>query len=135
MPRPSVSPTAVFLVECYAPSSVQDGGTDVAERVSAACAGLRATDIEVEYLGALLMPDDELAFHVFMAADAGVVLEASRRAALRVERVVPSVAICRQPLGIVERERPIAHATGQIGPRADAQLGVDPGQVRLDGGD
>ena len=124
MNRPSSTPTAVFLVECYAPASVQAGACDVADRVDAACADLRATDVEVAYLGAVVMPDDELAFHLFTAADAGAVLEASRRAALRVERVVPSLAIChaepiptaRQPLPVVEPDRPVAHEPRQIGP-------------------
>jgi hypothetical protein len=118
------NPRAVFLVECFAPASDQDDPNEAADRVGAACADLRA-DVDIAYLGALIVPDDELAFHVFAAANADVVLEASRHASLRVERVVQCVAVCRpaaralarQVLAIpVEPERPIAHAPGEIGP-------------------
>lgn len=85
---------AVFVAECYAPASGVDAAAAGLVRVGAACADLRAAGAEVVYLGALIVPDDELAFHIFVAPDAGDVQQASRRAGLRVERVVQSVAVC-----------------------------------------
>jgi len=122
MERSKVNRRAAFLVECFAPASEEDLA---AARVEEACAELRAADADVTYLGALVVPGDELAFHVFAARDAGSVVEAGRRAGLRVERVVPAVAIdfdeappaARQALPVaVEAERSVAHAPGEIGP-------------------
>jgi hypothetical protein len=122
MERSNVNSRAAFLLECFAPASEED---PAAGRVREACAELRAAGVEVTYLGALVVPDDELAFHVFAAHDADSVIEAGRRAGLRVERVVPAVAIGfdegppadRQALPVaVEAERSVAHAPGQIGP-------------------
>jgi hypothetical protein len=124
MSEPHVSPRAVFLVECFAPASAQDDPIEAADRVGAACADLRA-EADIVYLGALIVSDDELAFHIFAAANADLVLEVSRHASLRVERVVQCVAVCRPPARAfarqvlpvqVEPERPIAHAPGEIGP-------------------
>jgi hypothetical protein len=110
-----------FLVECFAPRSEGIAET----RVGEACAELRSAGVEVTYLGALLVSDDELAFHVFSADDAGSVVAVCRRASLRVERVVPAVVIGfdmrRRAAGralpiSVEAERSIAHAPRKIGP-------------------
>lgn len=90
MERSNVNRRAAFLVECFAPASEEDPATG---RVGEACAELRAAGVDVTYLGALIVPGDELAFHVFSAQDAGSVVEAGRRAFLRVERMVPAVAI------------------------------------------
>lgn len=87
-------PRGVFLVESLTPAASEDASSGVADRVSTVCADLRAAGRDVTFLGVLIVPEDELAFHVFAAARSDVVLEASRRAGLRVERVVPSVAIC-----------------------------------------
>jgi len=119
MSEPFVGSRAVFLVECFVPTSTEDEQQRVAQGIRAACTDLRAEEADVAYLGAIVVPDDEIAFHVFTAADAGLVLEACSRAALRVERVVHSVAICGSeelvPLA-VEPESSLAHAPGEIGP-------------------
>ena len=118
-------PQAVFVAECYAPASGVDASAAGVVRVGAVCADLRAAGAEVVYLGALIVPNDELAFHVFVAPEAGDVQQASRRAGLRVERVVQSVAVCfgqapptsRKSLFVGDQvERPVAHAPGEIGP-------------------
>ena len=116
---------AVFMAECFAPASGADASAAELDRVGAACAELRAAGADVAYLGALMVADDELAFHVFTAPDAAGVQEASRRAGLCVERIVRSVAVCferaapirRKALSVgVEVERSIADAPGEIGP-------------------
>lgn len=113
---------ATFLVECFAPASEED---PAAAKVGMACAELRAAGVEITYLGALVVPDDELAFHVFTAPDVRSVVEAGRRGGLRIERVVPAVAIgfdkapraVRQPLPVaLEAERPVAQTPGEISP-------------------
>ena len=120
MGRSNVTRMAAFLAECFAPASDEHSA---AARVGEACAELRAAGVEVTYLGALVVPRDELAFHVFAAQDVDSVVEAGRRAFLRVERVVPAVAIAyeapvaRQGLPVaVEAERSAAHVSSEIGP-------------------
>ncbi len=117
-------PREVFLVEAFAPAPDEDGFSGMANRVRAVCADLLAAGADVVYLGALIVPHDELAFHLISADDADVVLEASKLAGLRVERVVPSVAIGalatlptrRDPLRMsVEPVRSVAHEPREIG--------------------
>jgi hypothetical protein len=104
--------SSVYLVECFAPVSAASGLVKTAEQIAAACTGL-----QIGYLGALVVPEDELAYHVFAAEDAEVVREASRRADLSVERIVRSVAIFQEPLAVaVQPDRPLAHAPREIGP-------------------
>lgn len=125
MSESMAGPQAVFVAECYAPASGVDASAAGLVRVRAACADLRAAGAEVVYLGALIVPDDELAFHVFVAPEAGDVQQVSRRAGLQVERVMESVAVCfgqapptsRKSLPVGGQvERPVAHAPGEIGP-------------------
>ena len=71
---------------------------------------MRAAGGEVRYLGAVLVPDDEMGFHLFAAANLDGVLEATHRAGLRVERVVQALAVG------VEAEGPVAHQAGEVGP-------------------
>jgi hypothetical protein len=112
MREPPRVASSVYLVECFAPGSAVSGSVKTAGQVAAACVGL-----QTGYLGALVVPEDELAYHVFAAGDAEVVLEASRRAGLSVERIVRSVAIFQEPLAVaVQPDRPLAHAPGEIGP-------------------
>lgn len=120
-----------FLVEAFSPATRDDVSSRAAARVRDTCADLRATGIEITYLGVLVVPDDELAFHVFAAADAGTALDASRRAGLRVERVVRSIVVCaggdqpsgRHPLRMaVEPEGPVAYQPRELGPGADPEL-------------
>ena len=103
----------VLLAECYAPASGTDEPAAAARRVSDACAELRMTGVEIRYLGALIVPGDELAYHVFAAADAEVVSRAASRAGLAVERIVPSVLAL--PI-IIELDRAVGHAADEIGP-------------------
>lgn len=70
------------------------GAVEAAGRLlGEAAAGLRREGRDVEYLRAILMPGDEVVFHVLAASTADTVREASRRAAVEFERVVESVAV------------------------------------------
>ena len=80
-------------MECYSPGIERDAVARAGERAREASAGLRADGRAVEYLGAVLVPDDEVVFHAFAAQDGDVVCDVSRQADLRFERIVESVAV------------------------------------------
>ena len=67
-------------------------------RAHAASAELRNEGRKVEYVGAILVPADEVVFHVFAAECMATVREASTRASVEYERVVESVALGRLQL-------------------------------------
>lgn len=54
---------------------------------------LRAGGRDVDYLGALFVAADEAVFHRFRARHVDLVIEASRRADLKFERVVESIGV------------------------------------------
>jgi hypothetical protein len=85
--------TQTYLVECYSPGIVREEVELAARRALDAAAAMRGEGRSVEYVGALLVPADEVVFHVFASTSAGAVREASSRAAVRFERVVESVAV------------------------------------------
>jgi hypothetical protein len=89
----------IYLVESFAGSAGESAVAEARDRLRAACADLRATGTAVDYLGALLVPQDELILHLFASPEADGVRDASRRAAIRVERVVESVAMGLPPDG------------------------------------
>jgi len=89
--RQSRDAAATYLVECFAPGVTGADVMAAAQRVRAAAAGLHRSGTPVEYIGALLMPIDEVVFHMFRSADGEAVREASSRAALGFERVLETV--------------------------------------------
>lgn len=88
-----------YLVECFDGSLGTGAAAGASDRLRSACAELRAAGTAVEYLGALLVPQDELVLHLFVSPGTDGVLEASRRADLRVERIVESLASGPPPGG------------------------------------
>lgn len=82
-----------YLVECYKPGLERAEVESVIDRALAAAANLREEGRKVEYVGAILVPEDEVVFHVFAAESADAVCEASVRASVGYERVVESVAV------------------------------------------
>ncbi len=109
--------TRIYLVESFAGSKDEGGVAEACDRLRAACADLRAAGTAVECLGALFVPQDELVLHVFVSPEVEGVRDASRRAAVRVERIVESVAIgppphgtlivADHPRGVTAREQPV----------------------------
>ncbi len=98
-----------YLLESFAGSGDERAVARARDRLSAACADLRATGTAVEYLGAIFVPQDELVLHVLLSSGAEGVRDASRRAAIRVERCVEAVAVGPQPDGsLVVPARPRA---------------------------
>jgi hypothetical protein len=85
--------TRTYLVECYSPGIARDDVESAGSRATEASAALRGEGCRVDYVGALLVPADEVVFHVFASGCAGAVREASLRAAVEFERVVESVAV------------------------------------------
>jgi hypothetical protein len=82
-----------WLVECYSPGIERDAVARAGERAREAALGLRRDGHVVDYLGALLVPDDEVVFHAFASESDALVGDVSRSAGLRYERVVESVTV------------------------------------------
>jgi hypothetical protein len=86
-------PMRSFLVECYT-SGIERGSVAAAgTRLSRAAEELRRDGQPIEYVRALAVPGDEVAFHLFLAAEAAVVREAARRAGVTCERIVESIVV------------------------------------------
>lgn len=82
-----------YLVECYSPGVDRQDVESAAERALAASAELKNEGRSVEYVGAILVPEDEVVFHVFASECVGTVREASVRASVEYERVVESITV------------------------------------------
>jgi hypothetical protein len=89
----SASLSRTYLVECYKPGLERMEVESATARALAVSAELREEGRKVDYVGAILVPGDEVVFHVFAAECAGAVREASVRASVEYERVVESVAV------------------------------------------
>jgi hypothetical protein len=89
----SASRSRTYLLECYKPGLERADVESATNRALAASAELRVEGRKVEYVGAILVPEDEVVFHVFAAECAAAVREASIRASLEYERVVESVGV------------------------------------------
>src|SRR5437588_3570501 len=87
-----------YLVECYAPGIERAEVESAGDRARTASAELREEGRKVEYVGAILVPGDEVVFHVFASECAAAVREASVRASFECERVVESIAVGQLPL-------------------------------------
>jgi hypothetical protein len=81
-----------FLVECYLPGVQQADVESAATRAEAASADLRSDGRSVTYGGAILVPGDEVVLHLFNSDSEDAVRQASERAALPFERILPTIA-------------------------------------------
>ena len=89
----SASLSRTYLLECYKPGLERAEVESATDRALAASADLREEGRKVEYVGAILVPEDEVVFHVFAAESAATVREVSVRASVEYERVVESIAV------------------------------------------
>jgi hypothetical protein len=89
----SASLSRTYLLECYKPGLERTDAEFATDRALAASAELREEGRKIEYVGAILVPEDEVVFHVFAAESAAAVREASVRASVEYERIVESVAV------------------------------------------
>ena len=89
----------IYLVESLAGSEDDGAVAEMCDRLRAACADVRAAGTAVDYLGTLLVPQDELMLHLVASPEADGVVNATRRAAIGVERIVELVALSVSPHG------------------------------------
>jgi hypothetical protein len=82
-----------FLVECYMPGLDRALVDAASDRARAACSAMRTEGRAVDYLGALLLPGDEIVFHLFGAGDVTLTRETATLAGLDAERVVESIVV------------------------------------------
>jgi uncharacterized protein DUF4242 len=88
-------PVPTYMVEAYMPRSHAQEARAAGRRARAAAEELSAEGTAVGYVRTTFLPDDETCFHLFEAASADAVEEASRRAKLGRVRVVPAVEAFR----------------------------------------
>ena len=88
-----------FLAELYLSHARAVELRDAASRARAASDELNREGTFVRYLRAFFVGEDETCFHLYEAGSAEAVLEASRRAAIPVERVVEAIDIELGELG------------------------------------
>jgi hypothetical protein len=77
-----------YLVETQAPTPGQEELDDAVGRTLRAAAAMRREGIEVHYLNAIVVPEDETCFHVFHGPSRDAIAETCRRAALDYEQIV-----------------------------------------------
>jgi hypothetical protein len=85
--------TRTYAVECYSTDVDRSGVERLAARAREVAAALRNRGDSVDYLGALLVPGDEVVFYLFESPSAKAVREASSEAGIVFERVLESIAI------------------------------------------
>jgi hypothetical protein len=86
---------AQYLVELYVPRRAQATITDAADRARLASEQLTNEGKRVRYLRTIFIPQDEICFHLYEAQAADLVSEASMRAQIAYERIVPAISIDR----------------------------------------
>jgi hypothetical protein len=83
----------MYVAECYSPAIDHRAVRSSGQRATAVGEEMRKQGRLVDYLGALLVPGDEVVFHLFAAASLTAVREASLRAGIDFERVVESIPV------------------------------------------
>ena len=79
---------ATFVVEMYLPRGRAGERTQLDYRARAAASSLSAEGIHVRHVRSVFMPEDEICMQFFEAPRSEAVVEVSRRAGLRYERIV-----------------------------------------------
>jgi hypothetical protein len=82
-----------YLAELYLPKTRFDDLREIAVRARSAAEEMTLEGTPVRYLRALFLGKDETCFHLYEADSAELVLEASRRAAIPVERVTEALDV------------------------------------------
>jgi Protein of unknown function (DUF4242) len=89
----AMEPRAYYTVKLTPPADGWARLPQLTERARSVSAELRAEGIEVRLVRSVFVPEDESCFYLFRAASADAVLEAARRAGLRVDRLLEAVVI------------------------------------------
>ena len=84
---------ARYLAELYLSKTGSDGLREAAARARSAADELSREGMPVRYVRAIFVGEDETCFHLYEAATAESVVEATRRAGIPVDRVVEAVEI------------------------------------------
>jgi Protein of unknown function (DUF4242) len=82
-----------FLAELYLPRTDSSSLREAATRARQAADAMTREGTPIHYLRALHLGDDEVCFHLYEAASPELVREASRRAAIPVERVTETLDV------------------------------------------
>ena len=82
-----------YLAELYLPRTGSGGLQEAAARARVAADAMTREGTQIRYLRALFLGEDEVCFHLYEAASPELVREASRRAAIPVERVTETLDI------------------------------------------
>ena len=83
----------LYLAELYLPRTGPSGLLEAATRARKAADAMTREGTPIRYLRAMFLGDDEVCFHVYEAPSPELVREASRRAAIPVERVTETLDI------------------------------------------
>jgi hypothetical protein len=86
-----------FLAECYAPAVGEAEVEAAGARIRAVLGAAPGRSAVVSYSGAMLMPEDEVVFHTFVAEHARDVDEICKAASIDVTRIVESVTVAGFP--------------------------------------
>jgi hypothetical protein len=84
-----------YLVELYASRRDESAVAEAAARACAAAEALAREGKHVHYLRSIFVPEDEVCFNLYEAQDAEVTGEASLRAEIPYERIMPAVTFDR----------------------------------------
>jgi hypothetical protein len=82
-----------YLAELYQSRTSSSSLADAAARARRAAEELTLEGSPIRYLRAIFLGDDEVCFHLFEASSSDLVMEASRRAAIPLERVTEALDI------------------------------------------
>ena len=103
-----------FLVEAYAAAMTRAEQAAAITRAQRIAGELRRDGEQVEYLGALFVPADEVVFHVVAARDIGLVRALCSRSAVTSERIVESILIDGAPHRSVEAAAALPRPTRRL---------------------
>jgi hypothetical protein len=82
-----------FLAELYVPKTGSRSLRETAARARRATDEMTREGTPIHYLRAIFLGEDEVCFHLYEAASPDLVREASRRAAIPLERVTEALDI------------------------------------------
>jgi hypothetical protein len=82
-----------YLAELYLPRTGSGSLREAAVRPRSAADAMTQEGTPIRYLRAIFLGDDEVCFHLYEAASPELVHEASRRAAIPVERVTEALDV------------------------------------------
>ena len=97
-----------FVLECYHPGVTHVAVDDDAERLRTSVTAMRSEGRDLEYVESILLPEDEVVFHLLNAEDPETASEAARRAGVAFDRVLRAVEVS----GRLSTASPTTHEGG-----------------------